>query len=84
MKGEKIYIISDGKQIGCAPNEIIDVIPAAHWRKIVRRISGWDSEPICRLGSKHGERIIIDYYPPESPRCGQPRGLFNADTMKRL
>lgn len=60
-KGDKIYVLGTGNQAPYGIDEIIDIIPAAHIRKIAAICRQYYSPPSLRLNDRFGEMIELDY-----------------------
>lgn len=59
-KGDKIYILGTGNQAPYGINEIIDIIPAAHIRKVKGILTRYYNPPALRLNSKTGARLALE------------------------
>ncbi len=58
---DKIYIIGNGNQAPYGIGEIIEIIPAAHFRKIHAECSRYYSHPTMRLNHKDGKRMKFTF-----------------------
>jgi hypothetical protein len=58
---DKIYIIGNGNQAPYGIGEIIEIIPAAHFRKIHAECSRYYNQPTIRLNSSDGKRMQFDF-----------------------
>ena len=57
---DKIYILGTGNQAPYGINEIIDIIPAAHIRKVKGILTRYYNPPALRLNGKGGQKVIIE------------------------
>ena len=58
--GNKVYILGNGNQAPYGIDEIIDIIPMAHSRKIIALCAEFYNAPTLRLNSKSGNIVDID------------------------
>ena len=58
---DKIYIIGNGNQAPYGIGEIIEIIPAAHFRKIHAECSRYYNHPIMRLNHNGGKRMEFTF-----------------------
>jgi len=61
QKGDKVYLLGTGNQAPYGIGEIIDIIPAAHIRKIAAALRRWHNPPKMRLNGKDGLRVSLDW-----------------------
>ncbi len=58
---DKIYIIGNGNQAPYGIGEIIEIISAAHFRKIHKECSRYYNQPIMLLNGSDGQRMRFDF-----------------------
>jgi len=61
MAQDKIYIIGNGNQAPYGIGEIMEIIPAAHFRKIHKVISRYYNAPAMRLNGTEGQRMQFEF-----------------------
>ena len=60
-KGDRIYIMGNGNQAPYGIGEIIEIIPAAHIKKIMAVYKKYYNSPNLRLNSADGQNIEFDW-----------------------
>jgi hypothetical protein len=60
-KGDKIYILGNGNQAPYGIGEIIEVLPAAHVKKIQAAVNRYHNAPTMRLNGKTGIMLSFDW-----------------------
>ncbi len=60
-KGDKVYIIGNGNQAPYGIGEIMEIIPAAHIRKVGTAIGRYYNEPTMRLNGEQGDKIGLEH-----------------------
>jgi hypothetical protein len=58
-KSEKVYILGTGNQAPYGIGEIIEVIPKAHIRKIIKLVGRYYNPPKMRLNDRNGPLLEI-------------------------